>query len=164
MGGSSHLAAALFSSMANVNIVRISYKGTAPAVTALISGEVQLMILDTGPIAPHVKSGRLRALAITSAEPSALFPSLPTVAASGVPGYESVTIIGLFAPAKTPQTVINRLNQEVVRFLRTPAAKEKFASTGSEVVTSTPDELAATIKADMARSGKVIKDAGLRTN
>ena len=130
--------------MAGINVVQIPYKGGVPAVTALISGEVQMTISDASLLMPHAKTGRLRALAITGAEPSAMVPGLPTVAASGLPGYESVSVTGIFAPAKTPVAIINRLNQEVVRFLRTPEAKAKF----DDIVGNSPEQFAAMIKAD----------------
>ncbi|MBI3937188.1 MAG: tripartite tricarboxylate transporter substrate binding protein [Betaproteobacteria bacterium] len=161
-GSSTHLAAELFKAMAGVNIVRIAYKGSASPMSDLISGQVQLTFGIAAPVAPHVKSGRLRALAITSAEPSALFPGLPTVAASGLPGYESVSLFGMFAPAKTPATLIHRLNQEVVHVLNRAEVKEKFFNIGVEAVGNSPEQFAAMIKADMARWGKVIKDAGIR--
>jgi len=162
VGSSNHLSAELFKSMAGVNIVGIAYKGSAAGITALISGEVQLSINDAGLVSPHVKSGRLRALAVTSAEPSALVPTLPTVAASGLPGYEAVSMTGLWAPAKTPGTILNRLNQEIVRFLRTAEAKEKFLNNGAETVGSSPEQFASTIISDIAKWGKVIKDAGIK--
>ena len=161
-GSSSHLAAELFKAMAGVNIVRITYKGTGPALTALLAGEVQAMFPSAGGVVPHIKSGKLKAMAVTSAQPSALFPGIPTVAASGLPGYESASVAALFAPAKTPAVIINRLNREVVRFLRTTEASERFLSSGVETVGSSPAQLAATIKSDIARMGKVIKDAGIR--
>lgn len=111
---------------------------------------------------PHVKSGRLKALAVTSAQSSPLLPELPAVADSGLPGYESVAIIAVFAPAKTPEAIVKRLNQESVRFLNTPEAKERFLKAGAEAVGSSPAELAATLKSEMARLGKVIRDAGIR--
>ena len=163
VGGSAHLAAELFKSMAGVNIVHVPYKGGAAAITALISGEVQLTITDAGLVAPHVKSGKLRALAVTSAEPSALAPGLPTVAASGLPGYEAVGMTGMFAPAKTPAAIINRLNQEIVRVLNLPDVKERFLNAGVEVVASSPEQFAAKIKSDIATISKVIKDAGIKT-
>ena len=163
-GGSTHLAAELFKSMAGVNIVHVPYKGSAPAITALISGEVQLTITDVGLVAPHVKSGKLRALAVTSAEPSALVPGLPTVAASGLPGYEAVGMTGILAPAKTPAAIINRLNQEIVRVLNMPEVKEQFFNAGVEVVGSSPEQFAATIKSEIAKLGKVIKDAGIKVD
>jgi tripartite-type tricarboxylate transporter receptor subunit TctC len=111
-------------------------------------------------VVPHLKSGRLRALAVASAKPSALVPDLPTVAASGVPGYESTSTTALFAPAGTPAAIIDRLNRESVRFLHTEEAKERFLGIGAEAVASSPEELAAKVKSEMARMGKVIRDAG----
>jgi len=162
-GSSAHLSAELFKAMAGVNIVRISYKGTGPALNDLIGGHVQLAFFPVAAVVAHVKSGRLKALAVTSAEPSALFPGLPTVAAT-VPGYESVTITGIFAPAKTPVVRINQLNQEIVRFLTKTDTKERFLAVGVEPVGSSPQELAARIKSEMAKMGKVIKDAGIRAD
>ncbi len=113
---------------------------------------------------PHVRSGRLRALAVTSAVPSALFPGLPTIAASGLPGYESGSIYALFAPAGTPAAIIRRLNQESVRVLHTSESKERYFRAGMETVGSSPEELAATIKSEIARLGKVVRDAGIRAD
>ena len=161
-GATTHLAVELFKAMAKVNIVRINYKGNAPAIHDLLAGQVQLMFATASLAAPHIRSGRLRALAVTSAQPSALAPGLPTVAASGLPGYESISIYGIFAPAKTPATIITRLNQEMVRILNKADVKEKFLNSGVEPVGSSPEEFAATIKSDMVRMGKVIKDAGIR--
>jgi tripartite-type tricarboxylate transporter receptor subunit TctC len=160
-GSSTHIAAELFKAMTGVNIVRVPYKGTGPAVTALISGEVQLMFATAGSAAPHLKSVRLRALAVTSAEPSTLFPGLPAVAAT-VPGYEGVSILGIFAPAKTPAAIINFLHQAIVQVLNRADVKEKFFSIGVETVGSSPDEFAAKVKSEMNRLGRVIKDAGIR--
>ena len=164
IGGSGHLAVELFASMAGIKMVHIPYKGTALAVSALISGEVQLLLNDAGTMMPHVKPGKLRALAVASAEPSALTPGLPTVAASGVPGYEWAGVSVILAPAKTPGAIINRLNQEIVRVFNTADVKERFFNAGQEVVGSSPEELAAVIKSDMAKLGKLIKDAGIKAN
>ena len=161
-GSATHLPAELFKAMAGVNIVRVAYKGGAPAISALIGGEVQVMFATSSGAAPHVKSGRMRALAVTSAQPSALFPDLPTVAASGLPGYDAASIMCIFAPAKTPAALVGLLNREIVRVLNKADVKERFFKAGSEVVANSPEQLAATIKADMARMGKVIKDAGIR--
>ena len=160
-GTSNHLGMELFKFMAGVNIVRVNYKGAGPALTALIGGEVQLYVASSGVVAPQLKSGKLRALAVTSAQPSALVPELPTVAASGLPGYELISIYAMFAPAKVPDAVIRRLNQEVVRVLGRPDVKDKFFNVGVETVGSTPDQLAISIKSEMARMGKVIKTAGI---
>ena len=161
-GSSNHLAAELFKSMAGVNIVRVSYKTTATATSDLISGQVQLMFATTGAATPHVKSARLRALAITSAEPSLLLPGLPTIAASGLPDYEASSIFGLFTPASTPAAVVTMLNRASRDALLQSEVKDKFFNAGVEAVGSTPQQLAATVKSEMVRMGKVIKDAGIR--
>ena len=163
-GSPSHLAGELFKSMAGVDIVHVAYKGVAPAITALLTGEVQLTILDSALVEPHTKSGRLRALAVTSAEASALTPGLSTVSATGLPGYEMVGLAGVWAPAKTPAAIINRLNQAIVRFLNEPSVKERFLNAGAEVVASSPEQFGAFIKADISRMSKVIKDAGIKIN
>ena len=163
-GGSVHLSAELFKHMAAVNIVRISYKTSGTAVTSLVGGEVHLMFANAPSVVPHVKSGRLKALAVTTLQPSVLFPDLPTVSAAGLPGFEVASVYALFAPARTPTTIINRLNQEVVRFLARTDVKEKFFATGVEPIGSSPIELAGAMKSEIARMGKVIKDAGIREN
>jgi tripartite-type tricarboxylate transporter receptor subunit TctC len=161
-GSTSHLAVELFKAMAGVNFVRIPYKGSGPALTSVMAGEVQIMFPSAGGVSPHIKSGKLKALAVTSAQPSKLFPDMPTVAASGLPGYESSSVAALFSPARTPMAVVNRLNREIVRYLATPEANQRFLSSGVETVGSTPEQLFATMKSDIARMGKVIKDAGIR--
>jgi tripartite-type tricarboxylate transporter receptor subunit TctC len=160
-GASNHLAAELFRTMARVEIVRINYKGAGPALTALLAGELQLMFPTAGAVTPHIRAGRVKALAVTSAGPTALFPGLPTVAAS-LPGYESISIYGVFAPAGTPPTVIKKLNAEIVRFLNRADVKEKFFNAGMEATGGAPGELAATVQSEVARMGRVIKNAGIR--
>jgi tripartite-type tricarboxylate transporter receptor subunit TctC len=162
-GASNHLAAELFRTMAGVNIVRINYKGAGPALTALLAGEIQLMFPTAGAVAPHIRTGRVRVLAVTSAEPTALAPGVPTVAASGLPGYESISIYGIFAPAGTPRVVIDKLNQEIVRLLNRADIKEKFFNAGMETMGGSPEQLAATVKSEIARVGRVIKQAGIRS-
>ncbi len=161
-GGSTHVAAELFKSMAKVNLVRVTYRGVGPAVTALIGGQAQVMFAAPAPVLPHVKTGRLRAIAVTSAEPSVLLPGLPTVAASGVPGYESTILFGVFAPVKTPAALVTKLNQDAVRALNKPQVKEKFLAAGMEAVGSTPARFAAVVNAEMGSLSKVIASAGLR--
>lgn len=160
VGASSHLAMELLKSMAGVNIVHIPYKGTGSAVIGVIGGQVQLMISTPVSVAPYINSGRLRAVAVTSATPSALFPALPTVAAT-VPDYEAVTRTGIWAPAKTPAAIINRLNQEIVRVFGQPDVKEMYSKLGYEVVGSSPEQMDTIVKSEMLRMGKVIKDAGI---
>ena len=161
-GATSHLAAELFRSMTGTNIVRVAYRGNGPAMSDLIGGQLQLMFPTVGEITPHLKSGRVRALAVTTAQPSPLAPGVPTVAESGLPGYESASILGVLAPAKTPATIVNRLNQEFVQVLNRPDAKSKFFNIGLETVGSSPEQFIATIKAETAKWGKVIRDAGIR--
>jgi len=160
-GSSNHLSFELFKSMTGVNIVLVNYKGTGPSITGLLSGEVQLMFAGLGPAAPHVKSGKLRALAVTTAQPSPLTPGLPPLA-TVLPGYDSAVLTGMFVPAGTPAAIVARLNREVVQLLARPEVKERLAQVGIEGVGSTPAELGAIVKADMARMSKVIKEAGIR--
>ena len=161
-GGSSHLAGELFKSIADINIVRVKYKSGAAALPALIGGEVQLLFPAASTVSSQVKTGRLRALATSGAQPSALFPSLPTLSASGLPGYEWTGIFAVFVPARTPAYVIARLNQVIVQFVGTPAARERFAELGVEAVGSSAEQLGARMKSEMARMGKVIREAGIR--
>ena len=161
-GGTTQAAGELFKALAGINIVNIPYKGSGQALIDLMSGQLQLMFPVLASAAPHVKAGRLSALAVTSPQPSALFPGLPTIAASGLPGYESQSIYGVFAPAGTPATVIKRLNQEIVRFVNTAAAKKLFLGRGAEIVGGSPEQLAETIRAEMARLGNVLKNANIR--
>jgi tripartite-type tricarboxylate transporter receptor subunit TctC len=163
-GTSGHLQGELFKSMAGVDILRVPYKGSGLTLIAIFSGETQLMIDGIAELGPHVKTGKLKALAVTSLEPSPQFPNLPTVASSGVPGFEAVQMSGMWAPAKTPDAIIKRLNQEVVRVLNQPEVKQKLFSTGGEAGGGTPDEFATRITSDIARWSKVIKDAGIRAD
>ena len=160
-GGSGHLTAELFKAMAGVDIVRVSYKGSAMAFPDLMTGQVHMMFENPASVMPLIKAGKLKGLAVTSLQPTPLIPGLPTVAAT-VPGFESVTVSGMFAPVKTPEAIVKRLSQETVRVLSRPDVKEKFAGTGAEAVGSSPEELAAWLKAAISRMGKVIKDAGIK--
>src|SRR5690349_10685407 len=161
-GNSNFLAGELFKAMAGVNLVQVNYRGAALALNDLLGGRVQSMFATVAAAAPHVTSGKLIALAVCSAHPSALMPGVPTVAASGVPGYESSATLGAFAPAKTPAAIINRLNKEMVAVLNSPEGKDRLFKIGIEVVASSPAEFAAAIKNDMAHTGKIIRQAGIR--
>jgi tripartite-type tricarboxylate transporter receptor subunit TctC len=163
-GSTTHLAAELFKSMAKLDIVWVPYKGNSPALIDLAAGRVQLMFGTASSVAPYVKSGRLKAIAVTSTEPSVLAPGLPTVAAAGLPGYESGSIYGVFAPARTPRGIVDRLNAAIVAMLQTPAVKDRFLASGVETVGSTPERFAEVIRTDTARMSKVIKDAGIRVD
>lgn len=160
-GTSNYLGGVLFNHYAGVNIVRIPYKGAAPAMTAVMSGETQLMFASPGGVMGHVKSGRLRALAVGSERPSELAPGLPTIAGSGVRGYVCETLHALFFPAGTPPAIVSRVYQEVDRYLRSPDGRDQFIKGGVEAVSSTPEQLTATMKSEMAAIGKVLKAAGV---
>ena len=159
---SNHLAAELFKSMAGVDIVRIPHRGSGPAMISLFANQVQIVFAAIAGATPHVKQGRLKALGITSAKRSPQFPDLPTIAESGLPGYEFTSIWGVFAPANTPRPIVERLNREIVLVLNRPDVKDKAVASGVDVVASTPAQLTAGIKADITRLGKVIKDANIR--
>jgi tripartite-type tricarboxylate transporter receptor subunit TctC len=161
-GGSPHLAGELFKSMAKVNIVRVPYKGAGPALIALMGGELQLMFPAAGAVTPYVKAGKLRALATTSLEPSPLAPGLPTMAAAGLPGYETASLLGVFAPARTPAAIVSKLHREIAQTLRSTEIRERLFALGMEAVGSTPEQTAATIKGEIAKWSRLIKEAGIR--
>jgi tripartite-type tricarboxylate transporter receptor subunit TctC len=162
IGASNHVAAEIFKAMAGVNLVRIGYKGGGPALNDVVAGQVKVMFATTGSVTGHVKSGRLKALGVTSAEPSALVPGMPTVASLGVPGYSAEAIYGMWAPAKTPAPILARIQQETVRVLNTPEVKERFLQSGVETVGSTPEQFATAIKAESTRLAAIFKSVGLR--
>ena len=161
-GSTNHLPGELFKAMAGVNIVGINYKGGGPALNAVIGGEVPMMFISAVSVIPYVKSGRLKALAVTSAQPSALLPGLPTIASAGLTEYRYEIWLGLMAPAKTPAAIINRLHTEIAQSLNRPEAKEKFFNMGLETVASSPEEFATAIKSDMTKIGKVIRDGNIK--
>ena len=162
IGSSPHLAAELFQAMAGVQFVRISYKGAGAALTDLIGGQIQLSFATASSVSPHLKTGRLRALGVSSARESILLPGLTTIAAAGLPGYESSSLQGVFAPAGVPAPILQKLSQEIMRYLHSSDAREKFLAVGVEVVGSTPEQFTAAMKTEMSRMGKVIRDAGIR--
>jgi tripartite-type tricarboxylate transporter receptor subunit TctC len=161
-GTPNHLAGELFRNAAGLQIVHVPYKGTGPALTALVSGQVQMMIASLAPALPHVKSGRLRGLAVSSRERSRILPEMPTIAESGYPGFEMVSWHSILAPAKTPQPIITRLHGELVKVLAQPDVKERFAGMGLDTVGSTPQALAQHIRSETARFAKVIAAAGIK--
>jgi tripartite-type tricarboxylate transporter receptor subunit TctC len=161
-GAPPHLAAELFKTMARVDIVQIKYRGTGPGVTALLGGQVQVMFAAGGAAGVHVKSGRLRALAITSAQPSRLAPGLPTVA-EVLPGYEAESTHGVLVRAGTPDALVARLNQEITRVLASPDFQAKLFGIGVETVGGTPDRFGQIIRADMEKWGKLVREGGVRT-
>jgi tripartite-type tricarboxylate transporter receptor subunit TctC len=163
-GSSNHLSMELFKLMAGVNLNHIPYKGSAPAVTDLIGGQVEALFDNTPNVLPHVKAGRLRALAVSSAKRSALVPDLPTVDEAGVPGYRMQVWFGVVAPAATPKDVIAKLNIEVNRIISSPEVKERFALAGVEVVGGSAESFGAHIKEQVDIWGKVVKDANIKAD
>jgi hypothetical protein len=159
-GTSKYVGAILFNHMAGVNIVRVPYKGTGPALAAVMGGEVHAMFGSAGGSALHLQNGRLRALAVGSEKPSALAPGVPTLQEAGLKGFVSEALHALFAPAGTPPTVVARLNQEVARYLQSAEAQDVFVKAGIEPDPSTPEELTAIMKSEIARIDKVLKAAG----
>ena len=161
VGSSSHLAGEMLKSMAGIDMVHVPYKGGGPALVALLSGQVQLMFATLPAAMPHVKSGKLRPVAVTTSHRSQALPELPTIAESGVPGYEAATWYGLLAPAGTPKAIVDRLHAEIVKILATDT-RQRLAAQGFEPAGTTPAEFAGYIKSEIVKWGKVIKDAGIR--
>lgn len=163
-GGASHLAMELFKSMAGVDVRHIPYKGAGPAATDLISGQIQLMFFVQAAARPHISSGRLRGLAVASAKRSSALPELPTVAESGVPGYEAGSWYGVLVPTGTPGRVITRLHAAITRVLSLPDVKERLSNQGFEVVGNTPAQFGAYIRAEIPKWARVVKASGARVD
>jgi tripartite-type tricarboxylate transporter receptor subunit TctC len=155
-----YLAMERFKLMTGINMVHIPYKGSGPSMTALVSGEVSVAFDTTFTPIPHVKAGRLRAIAICINKRSAAIPDVPTMAESGFP-FEATAWSGVLAPAGTPKEIVKRLNTEIVKILHMPSVKERFFSVGDEIVAGTPEQFAAHIKAELEKYAKVIKDCGI---
>jgi tripartite-type tricarboxylate transporter receptor subunit TctC len=161
-GSSNHISMELFKSLAGVKIVHIPYKGSAPAVTDLLGGQVPVMFDNAPNVMPHVKAGRLRALGQSGLARSSIAADVPTVAEAGVPGYEVMVWFGLVAPAGTPRDVIAKLNAEVLKILAMPDVRERFLAQGVEPMGSTPEQFGEHIRAQMTKWAKVVTDAGVK--
>ena len=162
-GSSTHLAAELLKSMAGIDMVHIPYKGGGQAVVDVMAGQVQLYFSSMLGALPHVKSGKLRALGVTSAKRSRATPDLPTIAESGFPGYEAVNWLGLLAPARTPAAIIARLNGEIVKIFSQPDVEERLAAQGGEAQTNTPAQFAEHIQSEIRKWSRVIKVSGMQS-
>ena len=160
-GSPPHLSAEIFKSMTGTDMLHVPYKGITPAMIDTVAGQVQMLISVIPAVLPTIKSGRLRALGVTSAKRTALVPDVPTIAET-VPGYEFIGWYSLFAPAKTSPGVINKLNAEIVRSLNTPEFRERFTALGAEPATSTPQALAAYLREQTEKMRKAVKDSGAR--
>ena len=161
-GGAPHLAGELYKSMTGIDIVHVPYKGLAPAITDVLGGQLQILFADVGLIAPHLKAGKIKALAVTGKERSSVLPELPTMIEAGVPGYQAGTWYGILAPAGTPSAIVARLNAELLKIIAMPEIKTQFAVQGIEPVGGRPDQFGTLIRDDTARWGKLIKDAKIK--
>ena len=164
IGSAGHLAGELFKATAGVDMVHVPYKGAAPAMQDLIGGQIQLMFDNLASSLAQVKAGKIRALAVTTAKRSALAPDLPTIAESGVAGFDISTWFGIFAPAGTPRAALDRLHAEFTRALAAPDLREKMTHLGAEPVGNTPEEFAAYIRAEADKYGKVIRASGAKVD
>ena len=162
IGTATHVSAELFKYLAKVDIVRVPYKGTGSALNDLLGGQVQLMFAVSASVVPHIKSGKLRALGVTATQREPGFPDVPTIAEAGLPGYEAIQVSGLFAPAKTPRPIVQRLNEEIRRALLAPAAKERLERSGVDVTATSPEAFGKRIRSDIAVIGKLFRAAGIR--
>jgi tripartite-type tricarboxylate transporter receptor subunit TctC len=160
-GAASHLSAELFKAMAGVDLLHVPYKGVGNAVTDLLGGQVQVMVAPTQSVASHVKSGKLRALAVTGSKRTPALPEIPTIAEAGVPGYEAVGWFGLMAPAGTPRDVVTTLNREINRILQLADVKARLLDLGAEPAATTPEQFLEFIRTDNAKWDKLIKERGI---
>jgi tripartite-type tricarboxylate transporter receptor subunit TctC len=160
-GSTAHLSGELFKSMTGIDIVHIPYKGAGPALTDLVGGQVQIMFTGVSATLPHVKSGKLKALAVSSEKRILILPDVPTIA-EHIPGYEVITWYGVFAPIKTPRALIDLLNQALVKIIAAPDARERFAALGADPITMPSAQFAAAIRKEVVKWAKVIKDSGVR--
>ena len=159
-GASPHLSGELFKSMAKVELTHIPYKGSAPAVSDLLGNQIAIMFDNMPSVIPHVRSGKLRAIAISTAKRSPELPDVPTIAEAGVPGYEAVSWFGLFAPAATPKPVLDKLSTALSKVLANPEVQKKISAQGGETVNETPAQFAAFIRSETTKWGKVVKESG----
>jgi tripartite-type tricarboxylate transporter receptor subunit TctC len=163
-GTSIHLAGELFASMAQVDMLHVPYKGSGPAVTDLIGGQVDYMFDSVTSAAPHIQSGKLRAVAVTTAKRSSALPDVPTIAESGLPGYELSPWFAVYMPAGTPQPIIDKMNGALLDAMKLPEVKARFAAIGAEPIGSTPQQLATHLAAEMAKWSKIIQERGIRAD
>jgi len=163
-GTSIHLSGELFKSMTGVDMLHIPYKGSAPAVTDLLAGQVNMMFDNIPSSLPHIRAGKLRALAVTGAKRSPLLPDVPTIAEAGVPGYESYVWFGVVAPAGTPGSIVQRLNAAIAKAAAAPAFHSRLVEQGYDIVTSTPEQMTDSTRNEMVKWGKIVKASGAKVD
>ena len=161
-GAASHLSAELFKSMAQVDMLHVPYKGTGQALADLLAGQIDVMFAPSQTVLPHVKAGKLKALAVTGAKRSGMLPELPTVSESGLPGYQAVGWFGVLAPTATPKPVVEKLSADVNRVLADAEVRQRMQALGAEPSGNTPDEFARFIREDQAKWAKLMREAGIR--
>ena len=161
-GSTAHLSGELFRTMAGINVVHIPFKGSPAAVIGVIAGQIVMAFPNIPPALPHVRSGKLKALAVTTAKRSAALPDLPTIAESGLPGYEATAWFGVLAPAGTSSTIIAKLNSAIVKSVHVREMRERLSAEGTEAVGNTPEQFAQIIKTDIAKWAKVVKASGAK--
>ena len=164
VGGTGHLAGELFDSMAGVKMTHIPYKGGGPAMIELVGGQVQLVYATAASAVPQIKGGKIKGIAVTTLKRSALMPAIPTIAESGLPGFDANNWYGLLAPAKTPRAMVMRLNAEVAKVLKMPDVKDFLFNQGLDPAPGTPEQFGAYIKSEMVKWAKVVKDSGARAD
>jgi len=164
VGSPEHFAGEMFKMMTKTNLLPIPYKGGGPIAIDLVAGHVMTSFSTMPPIIPHVRSGRVRAIAVTTEKRAGVLPDVPTIAESGVPGYAMSTWYGAVAPSKTPRDIVVKLNQEMLKALALPDIKERMATLGAEIVATSPEQTAAIFKSDLAKYTKVAKEAGIRAD
>jgi len=160
-GSISHLSAELYKQMTKTDMLHVPFKASAFITTAVVGGEIDVVFSDMAVVLPHVKANRLRGLAVTGPKPTPLVPGVPTVAESGVPGFEMTSWWGMFGPAGIPQPIVTQLNTELTRILKTPDVQKTFATLGVDAATSTPEQLTAMIKVEVAKYAKLIQSVGI---
>ncbi len=163
-GTSIHLAGELFASMAKVDMLHVPYKGSGPAVTDLMGGQVDYMFDSVTSAAPHIQSGKLRAIGVTTLKRSSALPGVPTIAEAGLPGYELAPWFAVYMPAGTPQPIIDKMNAALLEAMKLPEVQARFAAIGAEPIGSTPQQLATHLTAEMAKWGKIIQERGIRAD
>lgn len=162
MGSAGHLSAEMFKSMAGVDIVHVAYKGAGPAINDLLGAQIKVMFAPLAPIAPHVRAGKLSLMAVTTARRSEMFPDVPTIGEAGIPGFEVSSWFGFFAPAGTPQPIIDKIHADVVRHLKDPETRQRFANQALDPVGNSPQQFAAQIRAESEKFAKILATAGVK--
>lgn len=164
VSGASHLGSELFRTVAGIDMVHVPYKGTGPGITALLGGEIHMLIVGVATVLPHAKSGKVRALGVTGAKRAPAMPDLPTVAEGGLPGYEFDVWYGLFAPAKTPRATLARINADANKVLQDPETRQRLAGAGVEAVGGGMDDFTRYLHTEISKWAKVIREAGIRAD